>query len=346
MHSIKDFKIKNNNLFLRVISGAALFWIFGLYVAFAVLNNELWVQQGSKNLSYVFGWLFIIASIAILAATFVELFNTFKLKKVWAKFFLIIFGTLLYLMPLGDAAFLADGIFIYNFHKAAIIFFGNPFFQFAVFFTLIGAMFFVLKIINYKTLDALWIVFIGLVIVFGLKGFTTICLSVDYTDKNGYSAINMGYITGVWIWIGIILTDTFAYFFGGKFGKHKMAPKISPKKSWEGAIGGFLSSTIILISLSVMLLLIKSDYNVFNVFVFAEILSQSQIITLYVLFAVLISITCQFGDLFFSFIKRKMGIKDFSNIIPGHGGILDRLDSFMVVFSLMFFIILIDSFIG
>ncbi len=110
-----------------------------------------------------------------------------------------------------------------------------------------------------------------------------------------------------------ILTDTFAYAVGMLIGKHKMT-KISPKKSWEGFFGGLIggvASGLIIYT------------NIVGSFSFKLL-----IIT------ILISIAGQVGDLFYSKIKRENGIKDFSNIMPGHGGILDRLDSLsFVVFT-------------
>lgn len=140
------------------------------------------------------------------------------------------------------------------------------------------------------------------------------------------------------------LTDTFAYFIGMKFGKHKMTPNISPKKSWEGAIGGSIVATIIA-SLFAMYygdifvvgtflgdlfnssgertllerLLLGSNFSFELQFLFVFILT---------FFATIVS---QFGDLMASKLKRHYQIKDFGSIFPGHGGIMDRFDSVMLV---------------
>lgn len=333
----KPFNLKNNNFALRLISGIGLFFIFGLYLAFAFFNNELWVEYQMKELSYLFGGLFIVMSMVILFLTFFELCNTFKIKSKLFKAFFPILGCLLYLVPVGTQLVLEDGIFIYNYSRTLIAVLANPFLQIFSLLAVIGIMFFSLKLIKIATIDAIWITLIAIIIVFGIKGFTNICLSVNYTEEvnQGYDAIKFGYLTGFWIWMGIILTDSFAYVFGVKFGKHKIAPVISPQKSWEGAIGGFVSSIIILSAFAFAIYFSNSDYKVFNDYN-AESFGKGRLITLYVLFAILISVVCQFGDLFFSFVKRKVGIKDFSNLIPGHGGVLDRLDSFMIVFCLIF----------
>lgn len=117
------------------------------------------------------------------------------------------------------------------------------------------------------------------------------------------------------------LTDTFAYLIGSKKGKKKLLPSVSPKKSVEGFIGGLLFGTSIA---STFYILCVGDTNVIFVIVITLILS----------------ILGQCGDLVFSQIKRHFGIKDYSNIMPGHGGVLDRLDS--IIFVLFGYIILLS----
>ena len=115
------------------------------------------------------------------------------------------------------------------------------------------------------------------------------------------------------------LTDTFAYFVGVKFGKHKMAPIVSPKKSVEGAIGGLVLS------------------SAFNVAVFAGVREwvfdgESAIsFTFIIVMSVILSAISMLGDLSASLLKRNFGIKDFGNIMPGHGGVMDRFDSLIFV---------------
>ena len=119
------------------------------------------------------------------------------------------------------------------------------------------------------------------------------------------------------------VTDVAALLFGKAFGSRKLCPNISPKKTVEGAIGG-LTCTVI-IALIAAILLQKYAGLHFN------------IITL-MIWAVLVSIVGQFGDLCMSVVKRIAGVKDFGNLLPGHGGILDRFDShmFAVAFTLVF----------
>lgn len=112
------------------------------------------------------------------------------------------------------------------------------------------------------------------------------------------------------------LPDTGAYFAGRTFGKHKLAPVISPKKTVEGVIGGVLSSIVGMLIYGLILWL------AFDL----------QVNFLYcVIYGIVGGAASVFGDLCFSVIKRQTGIKDYGNLIPGHGGILDRLDSMTVV---------------
>lgn len=123
------------------------------------------------------------------------------------------------------------------------------------------------------------------------------------------------------VWYAIIAawgTDTFAYLIGCKFGKHKLS-KISPKKSIEGAIGGVVGATVIAILYT---LVMNNLYNLQYSYLF---------ITIITIITILLSIIGQIGDFAASSIKRYVDIKDYSNLIPGHGGMLDRIDSLMFI---------------
>lgn len=118
----------------------------------------------------------------------------------------------------------------------------------------------------------------------------------------------------------IWLNDTGAYLSGSLLGKHKLLQRVSPKKSWEGAIGGAL-------------LVVISSYC-FHL-IFPEVAKPMEWIGL----GILIVFFGTFGDLFESFLKRSAGLKDSGNILPGHGGVLDRIDSLLFVSIPAFFYI-------
>ena len=116
-----------------------------------------------------------------------------------------------------------------------------------------------------------------------------------------------------WLLLFLILiatmTDTFAMIIGCLIGKHKLIPDVSPKKSVEGSIAGTIVATAI------------------SAIYYHNIISVETNIFILIIMIIILSILGQLGDLLFSKIKRENNIKDFSNIMPGHGGILDRLDS-------------------
>lgn len=117
---------------------------------------------------------------------------------------------------------------------------------------------------------------------------------------------------------GAVFSDTFALLAGVKFGKHKLSPKISPKKTVEGFIGGIIGSAVI----NIIALLVCNFvcYKPFPVPVWPM-----------VIVALIVPVVGTLGDLTASAIKRNYGIKDFGNLIPGHGGIMDRMDSISFV---------------
>ena len=120
--------------------------------------------------------------------------------------------------------------------------------------------------------------------------------------------------------IAAYMSDAGAYFIGVFFGKTKLAPVISPKKTVEGAVGGVAGG---IVSMMIYCLILQFGF-------------QLQVNYLYgLLYGAVGSLAGMFGDLCFSAIKRQTGIKDFGKIFPGHGGVLDRFDSVIVVGPLM-----------
>ena len=116
----------------------------------------------------------------------------------------------------------------------------------------------------------------------------------------------------IWLTLVVALTDTGAYFTGRKFGKTQFNP-ISPKKTWEGVIGGIILATVF-----------GAWYGTSFVSLF-----------LAVVISALVSVSSIYGDLYESFLKRRAGVKDSGSILPGHGGMLDRVDGFMFASIIM-----------
>lgn len=119
----------------------------------------------------------------------------------------------------------------------------------------------------------------------------------------------------------VCLTDMMAYFIGMAFGKHKLCPTLSPKKSVEGAAGGLLGGVAAGALVFLLQPWLKTD---FPLWVFLAL-------------SPVCSVLGQIGDLAASAIKREMGIKDFGNIFPGHGGLMDRLDSLLFALPAVYF---------
>ena len=159
-----------------------------------------------------------------------------------------------------------------------------------------------------------------------------------------------GWLTLIWLMLIVIGSDSFSYFGGVLFGKHQMAKNISPKKTWEGFGIGQVITIVAALLILFGFSFIQHNPNVlkqimgvqFDVIVNGkphEGLTVSDSKTWWAWMAIitiLLSLLSVFGDLAYSWFKRKYRIKDYGNLIPGHGGIIDRIDSHSVVISFYF----------
>lgn len=140
----------------------------------------------------------------------------------------------------------------------------------------------------------------------------------------------------IYVLLGTIMNDIGAYFIGLLFGKHKMNERISPKKTWEGFVGGVVFSLIFSITFAMIVAAVGKP-----------ILPIFDLTHLYfvILISILLPLIADVGDFVFSSVKRTFGVKDFSNLLPGHGGILDRIDSLIFASALVSGLIIFISLI-
>lgn len=168
----------------------------------------------------------------------------------------------------------------------------------------------VLILYNHKTFTLEKIVCFSLFPTFLAYGFSMLGGIIQYDSGIYYLLLLINFAS---------ICDTGAYFTGVTIGKHKLCPEISPKKTVEGAIGGIVSSIIVSL---ILVLAFRSEH----------ILST-------LLFTIPLCIVGMLGDLFASAIKRSVGLKDYGDLIPGHGGILDRFDSMLLIAPVLYMLI-------
>lgn len=153
---------------------------------------------------------------------------------------------------------------------------------------------------------------------FAAYSFMLVCIvAIGLRGVLHFYDFDNGFVIMLYVTLCCYACDTGAYFFGVFFGKHKMIPRVSPNKTWEGSIGGYFSGVGI------------------GLLIGLPFASKMLPVSLIVTGALTMPVLAQIGDLSFSSVKRHFGIKDFGSFLPGHGGILDRIDS--LVFCLMFF---------
>lgn len=145
----------------------------------------------------------------------------------------------------------------------------------------------------------------------GLFVSSFISLREYFFDYQRGAMVIISLLAAIWI------CDSAAYFFGLSFGKHRLFLRVSPKKSWEGAIAGFIFSILAMLAAKMVVIDFLNWQNV-------------------VVIGIILGTVGQVGDLIESLLKRDAGVKDSSNIIPGHGGIFDRFDSLIYSVPIVF----------
>ncbi|MCL2621983.1 MAG: phosphatidate cytidylyltransferase [Firmicutes bacterium] len=157
----------------------------------------------------------------------------------------------------------------------------------------------------------------------------------DYVSSAG---INAGLFALLMVFAVACTSDVFAYLVGINFGGPKLCPKISPKKTYSGAIGGLLGGVVA--SLVVLAFFINTQFSDFLYSKFNELYI---IYGVFVILGLLGSVISQLGDILASIVKRRAGVKDYGNILPGHGGVMDRMDAISTnsVFMLIMMLIIL-----
>jgi len=200
---------------------------------------------------------------------------------------------------------------------------------------------------DFTVLDACFLIAMGILIGFGfqclffLRYYPNVDLHIQDQEAWHFTVENTirPSLLLLFVIISTFLTDSGAYFVGVFFGKNKMNERISPKKTWEGFVGGIVISSIITFAIGFIFTL--CNYPIISFFTLDKLY--------YILiFSVLIPLFATLGDFVFSSIKRYWGIKDYGKLIPGHGGVLDRLDSifFAVIVASIFVFILSNTVSG
>ncbi|MDR0872689.1 MAG: phosphatidate cytidylyltransferase [Prevotellaceae bacterium] len=236
-------------------------------------------------------WITALILAALAALTTYEFHkNTNKLENVNVN---PIIPAIASIAPLGYLVLLT----VKNYYNIAFIFAGLYF--------VFGLYIFIAEIFKQKTnpISNIAYTFLG-----------QIYIALPFLLMYGIKEINEIFLFALFVLIWA--NDTFAYLAGSTFGKHRMCERISPKKSWEGFVGGLLGALIV-------------------AFVFSRFETQLDVIQ-WLGFALIVVVFGTLGDLFESLMKRTIGVKDSGNIMPGHGGLLDRFDSLLFATPVIF----------
>lgn len=151
---------------------------------------------------------------------------------------------------------------------------------------------------------------------------TTLYITLSFTSLTLVRYIDNGVYMFALVFVASWVCDMFAYFVGRAIGKHKLIVEVSPKKTVEGAIGGVVCTTLAFALYGLIITLFDG--------------SPSPKYLVLMVMGLMLSVIAQFGDLICSLIKREHGVKDYGNIFPGHGGVLDRFDSILAVAPVLY----------
>ncbi|QBQ07910.1 phosphatidate cytidylyltransferase [Spiroplasma gladiatoris] len=313
----------------RLISSVVLLLILALYIT----SGALYTYLNEVSNFIIWSYLSIIFTMIICAFGSYEINKATGFKKWYYQVILISLALVLYIFPITTK------LYNFSFYLEMNLYSWLQPWHFALFLSLSTLIYVILGAIEYKNIaikNTLINLLFNFIIIIAMKTYSIV--SLDLLDsKTPMFSFN----TILWIWVMIILGDSFAYIGGMSWGKTKLAPKISPKKSWEGAGFGLTIAFLFGIGYVAIFYFIPSLNSFKPLNVGIESLNKPIIeFLIYVLLAAIFPIIGLFGDLAFSWVKRVVNIKDYSNLIPGHGGVLDRLDSIIISLFVLFFIVI------
>ena len=283
-----------------------------------------WMFTGAIYLEPIFGnkppwaaYTFMIINSIIFVGCLWEIINLKKTLKwsLFFKIFIIITGLVVLWFPLGKEQF---GPYLYN----------DKWFEAWMTLLLLIAVVISLLLISWKSknlqiIDIIFIMMWILYLTFTFKAINFLMLSTVNYDNN-----ELGWPTLLLLLVIVIANDIGAFIGGVLYGHTKLAPHISPAKTWEGAISGLITAMVLTMVLVTILL---QTTNYYPLPFYEGKYGKAPIFLAYCAISFIFSIISQMGDLLFSLCKRKHNVKDFSHIFPGHGGFLDRLDSLSAV---------------
>ena len=251
---------------------------------------------------------FITYSIALgilsLMATF-ELLRVLGMERRWAVS--VPAYVLATVLPFASYFVESSNTFVYLLTIAALAFFYLIY--------LMGVSVFSKGVISVAAISSVFVA-----VTYVVVSFSSLSL-LRYIDRD------VGLYRLILVFIAAWMTDTCAYLVGSLIGKHKLIPEISPKKTVEGAIGGIAGALIGFLLYGLII-----DLAVSNIAVNYIALG---------VYSIILAVVAQLGDLIASLIKREHGVKDYSNLLPGHGGIMDRFDSILAVSTILLILTII-----
>lgn len=343
MQTTQEKVQKDSSLRTRTKTALVIGAFVVVYLLLLLFSNRYWFEPlrpfSTKNIRFAISFFNVLLVVVITFFAARELTNLFHFKKgmfIWINIslFIFVFGSCLYLLLDKYEYIKIDG-WKWMYFSANGLIIGTSILMYVINQIIVCIFKKKNKLFDKKAL--FWYPFLMFWLTLFFNSFFYVTIIHLWTTFLFLLVISIG-------------SDIFGYAFGSKFGKHKIVPKISPKKSWEGLISSYILTLAVMCFLIGICFAANTDLALITRFAFGCCQWSGNIVVAFEAYTwgvhiaiVIILITVSiFGDFFFSYIKRLFNIKDFSNLLPGHGGILDRLDALtftFIVYYLFTFII-------